>query len=105
MQYEIGQPLHYMLHGKTHDMLRLDVGAVVQGVSLEGLPKHEADQLRKAEQRERERAASKGQQVRLLYFKAHGVVRYAEAISHLRHTRRKITVPVEATWSHEDDNG
>ena len=88
--YEVQRPIQYHVHGFTLETLHLQRGDVVQGVTLGSLPKHEAEPLRRAEQR------LQGTQVRLLFFRALGVVRYAHAVRDLIPTRRRPTIPMEA---------
>ncbi len=89
--YEVQRPMQYYLHGFTNGVLNLQRGDVVQGVTLGSLPPAEAQPLRRAEKR------AQGTQVRLLFFRAMGVVRYANAVHDLIPTRRRPTTPTEAT--------
>jgi hypothetical protein len=89
--YEVQRPMQYHLHGFTSGMLNLQRGDVVQGVTLGSLPPAEAEPLRRVEKR------AQGTQVRLLFFRAMGVVRYAHAVQDLMPTRRRPTIPTEAT--------
>lgn len=88
--YEVQRPLQYHVHGFTRSVLQLQRGDVVQGVTLGSLPKHEAEPLRRAEQR------LQGTTIRLIFFRAMGVVRYAHAVRDLVPTRRKPNIPLEA---------
>jgi len=88
--YEVQRPMQYHLHGFTSTVVNLQRGDVVQGVTLGSLPPAQAEPLRRAEKREQ------GTQVRLLFFRAMGVVRYAHAVRDLIPTRRRPTIPTEA---------
>lgn len=88
--YEVQRPLQYGVEGRGSTVLHLQRGDVVQGVTLGSLPPAEAAPLRRAERRQQ------GTQVRLLFFRALGVVRYAHAVRDLLPTRRRTTIPLEA---------
>jgi len=88
--YTVQRALHYHVNGLTREELRLQPGDVVQGVTLGSLPVTVAEPLRRAERR------AQGTQVRLLFFCALGVVRYARAVRDLMPTRRRITIPTES---------
>ena len=87
--YEVQRALQYGVEGTTPSALQLQRGDVVQGVTLGSLPRAEAEPLRRAERRQQ------GTQVRLLFFRAAGVVRYAHAVRDLMPTRRRPTIPTE----------
>lgn len=77
--------------------LTLREGDVVQGVQLRDCPAQDHRWMRKAMKRAEAYRKPGEPPVRLVFFKALGVVRYAEARSHLEPTRKALTVPVEAT--------
>lgn len=97
MRYAVQRDITFMLYGGTDEQLQLRPGDVVQGVAVSGLPPAERKSIMKAQQRAEASRKPGEPPVRLLLFKAMGVVRYAEAITDLKPTRRlQVNVPVEA---------
>jgi len=97
MRYVVQSPMTFMLHGGTGEQLHLQPGDVVQGVAASSLDQRARKSMDKAQNRANVNRRPGEPPVRLVLFKAHGVVRYAEAITGLRPTRRlQVNVPVEA---------
>lgn len=95
MNYEVRHELRFRLNGSSDQELHLAPGDVVVGVEIKDCPR-DADWMRRAAQNEQAKAAKAGDgTVRAVFFKARGVVRYAQAGTDLSATRRPATVPTE----------
>jgi hypothetical protein len=94
-RYMVQKELMYRLNGEYDDHLILHKGDVVQGVMLRAIPRKDAGILRNAEKRSKKRTEFSPKASRLVFFRAHGVYRYANAIEDLLPTRKAINVPLE----------
>lgn len=90
--YKVQRRMRFMLNGDSLQEVVLNPGDVVRAVHLPGLRHGEAEPLRKSERAERKRDHS----VRLLFFRAWGVVRYARGVRDLAPTTKPVTVSEDA---------
>lgn len=79
-----------MLHGGTREQLVLQPGDVVQGATLAQVPEHDL----RAYQRMEQRHAKHHPNERLVWVRAHGVVRALVANVDCVPSRRPATVPL-----------
>ena len=93
MNYRVTREIRFQLGAGRHGELTLREGDVVQGASIRDVSPWEVSEYRKAEARHRRESPG----TRLAYFKAEGVIRYAEAMEVLTPTKAQPTVPPEAT--------
>ena len=79
------------------ELLQLEPGDIVQGTTVSSCSDHDQKWMIRAQKRADQRRLPGKPPIRLLFFKAYGVIRYAQSIEELQPCRSaQATIPTEA---------